>query len=87
MAVTTDALRDGRPIVGHGFSSVGRFAQDGLIRERFAPRLLGAPAADLLNDEGSNLDPFRALAAMLRGEKPGGHGARCVAIGTPDMAL
>lgn len=26
VAVTTDAIRDGRPVVGYGFSSIGRFA-------------------------------------------------------------
>ena len=34
-----EARRDGRPVVGYGFASFGRFAQGGLIRERFAPRL------------------------------------------------
>jgi D(-)-tartrate dehydratase len=84
VAVTTDVLRGGRSIVGYGFSSIGRFAQSGLIRERFAPRLLGA---GISNGEGTNLDPFRAWDAMMEGEKPGGHGERCVAIGTLDMAL
>ena len=85
VAVVTDVVRGGRPIVGYGFASVGRFAQGGLIRERFAPRLLGAP--DLMNREGTNLDPFRAWSVMMAGEKPGGHGERCVAVGTVDMAV
>ncbi len=85
VAVVTDVVRDGRPVVGHGFGSIGRFAQSGLIRERFAPRLLAA-ADGTLADAG-NLDPFRAWAAMMAGEKPGGHGERCVAVGTLDMAL
>jgi len=85
VAVVTDVVRGGRPIVGYGFASVGRFAQGGLIRERFAPRLLGAP--DLMNPEGTNLDPFRAWSVMMAGEKPGGHGERCVAVGTVDMAV
>jgi len=77
VAVTTDVIRHGRPIVGYGFSSMGRFAQSGLIRERFAPRLLQA----------GEVDPLSAWAAMMKGEKPGGHGERCVAVGTLDMAL
>ncbi|AIO23044.1 enolase C-terminal domain-like protein [Burkholderia cepacia] len=86
VALTTDVVRDGRPVTGYGYASVGRFAQGGLIRERFAPRLLAA--ADALADEaGTNLDPFRAWRAMMAGEKPGGHGERCVAIGTLDMAI
>lgn len=85
VAVVTDVVRDGKAVVGWGFSSVGRFAQGGLIRERFAPRLLAAP--DCATPDGTNLDPFRAWQAMMAGEKPGGHGERCVAVGTLDMAL
>jgi len=84
-AVVTDVVRDGRPVVGWGFGSVGRFAQGGLIRERFAPRLLAA--ADLATPDGAGLDPMRAWRAMMAGEKPGGHGERCVAVGTLDMAV
>lgn len=85
VAVVTDARRDGQRVIGYGFSSIGRFAQGGLIRERFAPRLLAA--SDLAATDGANLDPFRAWDAMMAGEKPGGHGERCVAVGTLDMAL
>ena len=87
VAVVTDVVRDGRPVVGYGFASVGRYAQSGLIRERFAPRLLRASAQDIAADDGANLDPFRAWTVMMAGEKPGGHGERCVAVGTLDMAL
>ena len=86
VAVVTDVLRAGKPVVGYGFASVGRFAQGGLIRERFAPRLVDAPDGALTDDAGLNLDPFRAWAAMMAGEKPGGHGERCVAVGALDMA-
>jgi L-alanine-DL-glutamate epimerase-like enolase superfamily enzyme len=48
---------------------------------------MSAEPADLLNEAGDNIDPFRAWAAMMRGEKPGGHGERCVAVGTLDMAV
>src|ERR1700730_14111035 len=86
VALTTDVIRDGRPVVGYGFSSIGRFAQSGLIRERFAPRLLAAGEA-IADDDRRNLDPLAGWAAMRGGEKPGGHGERCVAVGTLDMAL
>src|SRR5260370_12032225 len=85
VAVVTDVMRAGRPVVGWGFASVGRFAQGGLIRERFVPRLLAA--ADLATAAGDGLDPMRAWRAMMAGEKPGGHGERCVAVGTLDMAI
>ncbi len=87
VALRTDVVRDGKAVVGYGFSSFGRFAQSGLIRERFAPRLLAADDKQLANDAETNLDPFRAWHVMLRGEKPGGHGERCVAVGTLDMAI
>lgn len=87
VAVVTDALRGGEPVVGYGFASVGRYAQSGLIGERFAPRLLAATADEVTTDDGMNLDPFQAWGVMMAGEKPGGHGERCVAVGTLDMAL
>lgn len=87
VAVVTDAFRDGRRVVGYGFNSNGRYGQGGLIRERFAPRLLEAAPATLLDDAGTNLDPDRVWAAMMNNEKPGGHGERSVAVGTLDMAV
>ncbi len=87
IAVVTDVMRAGKPVVGFGYASVGRFAQGGLIRERFAPRLLNAVDGALSDQAGENFDPFRAWAAMMAGEKPGGHGERCVAVGALDMAI
>ena len=87
VAVITDVVREGRPVIGYGFNSNGRYGQGSLIRERFAPRILEAPEADLVDDAGTNLDPHRIWAAMFRNEKPGGHGERSVAIGTLDMAI
>jgi D(-)-tartrate dehydratase len=87
VALLTDVVRDGRPVVGYGFASMGRYAQGGLIRERFAPRLLSARDADLVSPDGRNIDPFRAWTLMMADEKRGGHGERCVAVGTLDMAL
>jgi L-alanine-DL-glutamate epimerase-like enolase superfamily enzyme len=86
VAVVTDEVRDGKTVVGYGFNSNGRYGQGGLIRERFAPRLMDAAPASLL-DEAGILDPHRAWAAMMANEKPGGHGERSVAVGTIDMAL
>jgi L-alanine-DL-glutamate epimerase-like enolase superfamily enzyme len=87
VALVTDVVRDGRRVVGYGFNSNGRYGQGGLIRERFGPRLLAADPASLLDDAGANLDPDRVWAALMRNEKPGGHGERSVAIGTIDMAV
>jgi len=87
VAVVTDAVRDGKRVIGYGFNSNGRYGQGGLIRERFAPRILEADPKSLLNDAGSNLDPHRVWAAAMSNEKPGGHGERSVAVGTLDMAV
>src|SRR3954468_22564150 len=87
VAVVTGVVRDGRRVVGYGFNSNGRYGQGGLIRERFAPRLLEAPPESLVNDAGDNLDPDKIWATMMKNEKPGGHGERSVAVGTIDMAV
>ena len=87
VAVVTDAVRDGRRVVGYGFNSNGRYGQGGLIRERFAPRLLEADPRTLLNDAGDNLEPDRVWQTLMKNEKPGGHGERSVAVGTIDMAI
>ncbi len=87
VAVVTNARQAGSPIIGYGFNSNGRYGQGGLIRERFAPRILEADPASLLDATGENLDPDRVWAAMMTNEKPGGHGERSVAVGTIDMAV
>src|SRR5277367_1562029 len=87
VAVVTDVVREGRTVVGYGFNSNGRYGQGGLIRERFAPRVLEAEPKSLLNDAADNLDPDRIWAALMKNEKPGGHGERSVAVGTIDMAV
>ena len=87
VAVVTDQVRDGKTVIGYGFNSNGRYGQGGLIRERFRDRVLEAPAESLVNASGDNLDPDAVWAALMRNEKPGGHGERSVAVGTIDMAV
>ncbi len=87
VAVVTDVVREGKPVVGYGFNSNGRYGQGGLIRERFAPRILEAKPESLLDAQRSNIDPHKVWAAAMTNEKPGGHGERSVAIGTIDMAV
>src|SRR5829696_1256343 len=87
VAVVTNVVRDGRPVVGYGFNSNGRYGQGGLMRERFVPRLLEADSKSPLDASGENIDPHRAWATMMINEKPGGHGERSVAVGTLDMAI
>ncbi len=87
VAVVTDVVRDGKRVVGYGFNSNGRYAQAGLLAERFIPRVMQADSASLIDDAGTNLDPHRIWATMFANEKPGGHGERSVAIGVIDMAV
>ena len=87
VAVVTDAVREGKRVVGYGFNSNGRYGQGTLMRERFIPRVLDADPGSLLMEEGDNLDPHKVWACMYTNEKPGGHGERSVAMGTIDMAV
>ena len=87
VAIVTDAVRDGRRVVGYGFNSNGRYAQAGLLAERFIPRIMEADPATLVDESGANLDPHRIWATAMANEKPGGHGERSVAIGVIDMAV
>jgi D(-)-tartrate dehydratase len=87
LALHTDVIRDGRPVVGYGFNSNGRYAQGALLRERFIPRIMGADPEKLIRPEGDNLDPFAIWDVMMANEKPGGHGERSVAVGVIDMAV
>ncbi|MBT9490073.1 MAG: mandelate racemase/muconate lactonizing enzyme family protein [Rubrivivax sp.] len=87
VAVVTDVVRDGKPVIGYGFNSNGRYGQGALMRERFIPRVLEAAPETLRDTERDNLDPHRVWATMMANEKPGGHGERSVAVGTIDMAV
>ena len=87
VAVITDVEHNGKPVIGYGFNSNGRYGQEGILRDRVIPRLMEAQPEDLLTDDGSNLDPFKAWDIMMKNEKPGGHGERSVAVGIVDMAL
>ncbi|CAG7598878.1 mandelate racemase/muconate lactonizing enzyme family protein [Rhodococcus opacus] len=86
VAIVSDVMRDGEPIVGYGFNSNGRYSAGEILRRRAIPRLLDADPEALL-DEAGDLDPTRAWEIMMKNEKPGGHGERSVAVGVMDMAL
>jgi L-alanine-DL-glutamate epimerase-like enolase superfamily enzyme len=87
VALITDVVREGKPVVGYGFNSNGRYGQGSLMRERFFPRLMSADPKTLVDETGANLDPFRIWDTLMKNEKPGGHGERSVAVGTIDMAV
>lgn len=87
VAVVTDVIRDGKPVIGYGFNSNGRYGQGALMRDRFIARVLEADPATLVDEAHDNLDPFAIWAALMTNEKPGGHGERSVAVGAIDMAV
>ncbi len=86
LAVYTDARKDGRPLIGLAFDSIGRYGHGGLLRERFLPRLMAADP-DAYTDGNGGIDPHRAWDVVMTNEKPGGHGERSGAVGLIDAAL
>ena len=87
VAVETDVMREGKPVVGYGFTSNGRYAQGCILRERFIPRIMAADPTSLIDAEADNLDPVAVWKAFMANEKPGGHGDRAHAAGGLDMAV
>ncbi len=87
VAIMTDVEIDGKPVVGYGFNSMGRYGQSGIIRSRFVPRILAAQDHELLNEGRSNFSAQKVMAVMMKNEKPGGHGDRAFAAGAIDMAI
>ena len=87
VAVETDVVREGKPVIGYGFTSNGRYGQGGILRERFIPRLMAAHPHALIEDCNANLDPFAIWRTFMADEKPGGHGDRAHAAGALDMAV
>jgi hypothetical protein len=94
VAVVTDVARAGWPVVGYGFASIGRYAQSGLIRERFGPRLLRAATQDISTDGGAT-DPAarhkeagaaEGATAPGRAERPAPSDMTNLSAGGPDRS-
>ncbi|MDA3922132.1 MAG: mandelate racemase/muconate lactonizing enzyme family protein [Salinisphaera sp.] len=86
LALVSDVVIDGQPVVGYGFNSNGRYSAGEILRRRILPRLTEADPEALRAEDGQ-LSPSKAWDLMMRNEKPGGHGERSVAVGVVDMAL
>lgn len=86
VAMVSDVARNGRPVVGLAFNSIGRFGQAGILRERMIPRLLSAPPDAWLEPATGALDPAAVLQVAMRNEKPGGHGDRAGAAAALELA-
>ena len=87
VAVVTDVMRGGKPVIGYAFNSTGRYACGAQMRDRLIPRIMQATPESLLDASGSNFAPEKFLACMMQREKPGGHTERSVAVGTLEMAV
>lgn len=87
VALISDVVRHGRPVVGFAFDSIGRFAQGGILRDRMLPRLRAADPAEMLDESGTRFAPARVAAIGMRNEKPGGHGDRAAAMAAIELAV
>jgi D(-)-tartrate dehydratase len=87
VAVHSDVIRQGKPVVGLAFNSIGRFGQSGILRERMIPRLMAAAPLTLLSDDGTQFEPTKVLACAMQNEKPGGHGDRAAAASALELAM
>ena len=87
VALVSDVVRGGRPVVGLGFNSIGRYAQGGILRDRMIPRLLSAGPDSLLAPDGRSFNAEAVLRCVMANEKPGGHGDRAGAAGALELAV
>ena len=87
VAVISDVIRNGKPLIGYAFNSTGRYACGAQMRSRLIPRIMSANPDDLLDATGQNFDPAKIFARMMLREKPGGHSERSVPIGTIEVAV
>ena len=88
VAVITDVVRDGAPVVGFAFNSTGRYACGAQMRARFIPRILAAdPRGAARRQRGRTSIRRKSSPCMLQREKSGGHSERSIAIGTIEVAV
>jgi hypothetical protein len=64
VAVVSDVIRNGKPVVGYAFDSIGRFAQGGILRDRMIPRLKAA-ALDALLDASGPAAAYRPCGPLI----------------------
>ena len=72
---------EGKPVIGYGFNSNGRYAQHGLLGERFIPRLRDAKADSLLDGEGRHAEPSGGLQHVAALHSPSVSGSHDFVIG------
>ena len=82
IALHTDAKKNGKPLVGLAFDSIGRYGHGGLLRERFIPRLLAADPDELCRRQRRHRS--RTGLGRLDGEREAGRTWRALRRGRPD---
>ena len=87
VAVISDVIRNGRPLIGYAFNSFGRYGCGALLRERFIPKILEAPPESLFNDSQDNFDAQKIMNCLLARERAGGHAERSIPLGTIEVAV
>jgi L-alanine-DL-glutamate epimerase-like enolase superfamily enzyme len=87
LAIVTDKVVNGKPLIGLSFNSIGRYAQSDIINKRMAPRLLEVSPDSLLDSCGVRLSAEKVVRCALKNEKPGGHGDRAAAASAIEMAI
>ncbi len=87
VALVSDQVRHGQPVIGFGFNSIGRFGQSGILRERMFPRVLSADPDLVLTLDGQQFDAGSIAEVAMKNEKPGGHGDRAGALGALELAV
>jgi D(-)-tartrate dehydratase len=85
VAIVSDVIRNGKPVTGIAFNSIGRFAQSGIIHRRLIPRIMAATPDSYTDCDGS-LSPAHLQKIMMQDEKPGGHGDRASAVAAIELA-
>ncbi len=51
VALATDIVIDGEPVIGYGFHSNSRHAPSGIIHKRIIPRIMESNPEDYLTDD------------------------------------
>jgi len=85
VAVTTDVIRNGRPVVGYAFNSTGAMPVALRCWARFIPRIISAPPQELLDQAGLSIQ--QVLGCMMQREKPAATPNVSVPIGTIETAV
>lgn len=86
VVLVSDQVKNGKPVSGVAFNSIGRFAQGGILRDRLIPRLMNAEPAALLNSDETGFSPQAIARVAMSNEKPGGHGDRAGAVAALELA-